>query len=150
MLVVRRTAHRAARSRGREFIMGTIGSAGGCQHVGDRAASTCGSVSSNDRLVHRGCCICRVHICLRCADVLVPMACRTSTGIQILEHRRRCDRRLQTLDGVLPLGGLEERGPMDVALFHLRSVEQYLACLRITSLWPEQLKTYRRLRVLPN
>jgi len=45
----------------------------------------------------------------------------------------------QTLDGVLPLGGLEERGALDVAAFHVRSVEQYRARLRITSLWVWQL-----------
>ena len=27
----------------------------------------------------------------------------------------------------------EERGPLDVALFYLRRVEQYLACVRITA-----------------
>src|SRR6516225_5631585 len=140
ILVVRRVDHWAARSRGGEFGMGTIGRTGGCQHVGNRAASTRGPVSPNDR---RGCRLCRVHIFLRCADVPVTMACRPGKRTQILEHRRGYGRHLQTSDGVLPLGGLEERDPLDVALFHLRSVEQHLACPRITSFWAWQLMTSR-------
>jgi len=49
------------------------------------------------------------------------------------EHRRRDGRRAQALDGVLSLGGLAERGSLDVALFQLRSLEQYLAGLRAIS-----------------
>src|SRR6516162_5204970 len=133
ILLVRGAEHRAARSCGGEFIVGTIGRAGGCQHICDRAAATRGSVFSNDR---RRCRLCRVYIFLRCPDVLVTMARRPSQWTQIPEHRRGYARNLPTLDGVLPLGGLEERGSVDVALFHLWGVEQYLACGRITGFGP--------------
>jgi len=82
MLVVRGADDRAARSRGGEFIMGTSGRAGGCQHVGGRAASTRVPLSPNHRRRHRLCC---VYISLRRPDVLVAMARRPSKRTQILE-----------------------------------------------------------------
>src|SRR5215831_4432545 len=75
------------------------------------------------------------------------MACRPDKRTQVLEHRRRSSRHPQTLDGVVLLGGLEERGAVDVALFHLRSVEQHLARLRLACLWAWPLRIYRRTRI---
>ena len=77
-------------------------------HAGDRAASISDLYAPSDR---RGRRLCRFHISLRCPDVLVAMACRSGQRTRLPEHRRRLVDVSQTLDGVLPLGGLEDEVP---------------------------------------
>src|SRR5580698_2346940 len=131
MLVVRRAYHRATRSRIREFNLGNIGSARGCQPPGNGTASSCGTISADDRLVRRGCRLRRVYFSLRRSCLLVALARRSDQRTPRPEYCPRRHRRLAAPNRVASLGAVEERNALDVALLHARSLEQHLACLRI-------------------